>query len=75
MKKIVAGIFLTAFMAVFLLPLRGGVAAAEDFEGIIEPNELVKLSSQLPGIIEEIMVERGDVIKKDQVVARLKGRY
>jgi membrane fusion protein, multidrug efflux system len=47
-------------------------ASAEDFEGLIYPSEVVKVSSQVPGIIEEIMVERGDQVKKGQVLARLK---
>jgi RND family efflux transporter MFP subunit len=46
-------------------------AATEDFEGLIYPSEVVKLSSQVPGIIEEILVERGDVVTKGQVLARL----
>jgi membrane fusion protein, multidrug efflux system len=48
------------------------VASAEDFEGLIYPSEVVKVSSQVPGIIEEIMVERGDHVRKGQVLARLK---
>lgn len=41
------------------------------FEGLLEPNEVVDFSSQLPGIIETIHVERGDMVKKGQVVAEL----
>lgn len=48
------------------------VAAAEDFEGLVYPSEVVKVSSQVPGILEEITVERGDLVKKGQVLARLK---
>lgn len=51
------------------VPLR---VAAEDFEGFIYPSEVVKVSSQVPGIIEEIPVERGDQVKKGQVLVRLK---
>lgn len=48
------------------------VAAAEDYEGLIYPSEVVKVSSQVPGIIEEVAVERGDQVKKGQILARLK---
>ena len=41
-------------------------------EGLIEPSELVDFSSQVPGIIEELTVERGDLVKQGQVLARLK---
>lgn len=40
-------------------------------EGLLEPNEVVEFSSQSPGIIENIHVERGDMVKKGQVVAEL----
>lgn len=50
----------------------GTARATDDFEGLIYPSEIVKLSSQTPGIIEEIPVERGDVVKKGEVLARLK---
>lgn len=45
---------------------------AEDFEGLIYPSEVVKVSSQVPGILETVAVERGDLVKKGQVLARLK---
>ena len=41
------------------------------FEGLIEPSEVVEVSSQVPGILDEITVERGDRIKTGQVIARL----
>ncbi len=34
------------------------------FEGLIEPKEIVDFSSQVPGIIKDITVERGDWVKK-----------
>ena len=39
---------------------------------LLEPNEEVKLSSQVPGILDRILVERGDSVKAGQVVAKLK---
>ena len=42
------------------------------FEGLIEPKEQVDFSSSIPGILEEVAVERGDWVKSGQVLARLK---
>lgn len=39
-------------------------------EGMIEPNELVAFSSQVPGIIERINVDRGDYVTKGQVLTQ-----
>jgi len=75
--RVKATMVMVRFLAMVLAGLAllcNGVAcwAAEDFEGLIYPSEVVKLSSQSPGIIEEITVERGDVVKKGEVLARLK---
>ncbi|MBN1276982.1 MAG: efflux RND transporter periplasmic adaptor subunit [Deltaproteobacteria bacterium] len=41
------------------------------FEGIIEPSELVKVSSSVEGILEEVFFDRGETVKKDQIIAFL----
>lgn len=41
-------------------------------EGLLEPNEVVDFSSQVPGILEQLHVERGEGVKKGQIIARLK---
>lgn len=46
--------------------------AADESEGMIYPNEIVKVSSQVSGILEEVLVERGDIVTNGQVLARLK---
>ena len=61
---------LFVILAALLLPSVNSFA--EEFEGLIYPSEVVKLSSQAPGVIEEITVERGDIVKKGQMLARLK---
>jgi len=51
-----------------------GLAApvlANSFECIIEPHVEVGLSSAVPGIVEAVEVERGDEVKKGQVLVRL----
>jgi membrane fusion protein (multidrug efflux system) len=53
-----------------------GVVAAseqyEDLDGLVEPSEVVEIGSQVPGILEQVLLERGDRVEKDQVLARLK---
>jgi RND family efflux transporter MFP subunit len=68
-RTIIFGLF---FPAVLLVSSTLVLAASEDFEGLIYPSEVVKVSSQVPGILEEVAVERGDLVKKGQVLARLK---
>ena len=49
-------------------------AGAADYSGydcLIEPNAVVDLTTREDGVIEEIAVGRGDIIKKGQVLARL----
>jgi RND family efflux transporter MFP subunit len=41
------------------------------FDGLIEPSEVAKVSSQISGILDKIIVERGDRVKKGQVIALL----
>jgi membrane fusion protein, multidrug efflux system len=56
-----------------LLCLGAGKAPTSDFmEGMIEPFLEVKIASQVQGIVEEVPVERGDLVKKGQIVARLR---
>ncbi len=48
------------------------VAELPPLEGLIEPNELVEFSSQVPGILEQVSVERGTLVHQGQVLAQLK---
>lgn len=45
--------------------------AADSFDCVIEPQQTVKLSSAVAGVIAEVLVDRGDFVRKGQVVARL----
>ena len=59
-------------LVVFLgLVAASPILAAERFEGLVEPYLEVKISSGVPGILDEVLVQRGDFVKKDQVLARL----
>lgn len=65
-------ILLMVFSGFLLMAAPAVMAAVEDFEGLIYPSEVVKVSSQVPGILETVTVERGDLVKKGQVLASLK---
>lgn len=41
------------------------------FEGLIEPSMIVNVGSQVFGTLENVPVDRGDWVEKDQVIARL----
>ena len=43
----------------------------KSFDCVIEPSMVVELSSRVDGIIETVLVERGDMIEPDTVVAKL----
>lgn len=65
--RIIGGLLLICFA----LTVPGGEARGEDFDGMIEPYEIVKVSSQVPGILEKV-VERGQIVRKGDVVAQLR---
>jgi len=46
-------------------------AKAVEFDGLIEPHVIVKVGSGSPGILETVDVDRGDFVKKGQVLATL----
>ena len=43
----------------------------DELECLLEPNMAASLGTQVPGIIAEVLVDRGDVVSAGQVVARL----
>lgn len=63
--------FAVVLSALFCLGAAKG-PPSEYMEGMIEPSLEVKIASQVPGILEEVSVERGDLVKKGQIVARLR---
>jgi membrane fusion protein, multidrug efflux system len=73
MKKLFRSLF---YLAAFIFgALCAGVTnghSSDFMEGMIEPFLEVKISSQVPGILDELLVERGDLVKKGQVVAKLR---
>ena len=59
-------------MAVSLLALSGKGFAATSLGCLIEPDQVANVGSQVIGVTEAIMVERGDFVRKGQVLATLK---
>lgn len=45
---------------------------AQEFECLLEPHEVVNVSSPVAGLLAAVDVERGDQVSKGQVIARLK---
>lgn len=46
-------------------------AGPDEFDCVVEPGMVVELGSQVDGIIESMLVDRGDRVEANQVVARL----
>lgn len=67
MKVIVTSLWLWVVLATTVV-----AAELPPLEGLVEPNDLVEFSSQVPGILETVVVERGARVHKGQVLAQLK---
>jgi len=63
---------LTSVLLMLVLVCPVGAIELPPLEGLIEPHERVEFSSQVPGILEQVAVERGSHVQCGQVVARLK---
>ncbi len=60
---------LVAFIWVIATPALP--AGLNEFDCVVEPGMVVELSSRVDGIIESMLIERGDRVEMDQVVAKL----
>ncbi len=72
MNRKFAKILVAVSLSGLLAPLTALGNPPEKLEGLLEPNEKVAVSSQTPGILDEVLVERGDTVEPGQVLARLK---
>lgn len=66
---LLAGLLASPAMAEDVSPALN--AAARNASCLIEANRIIKLSSQVQGVLAEVSVRRGDRVRKDQVVASL----
>lgn len=71
MRKDVSLLPLIIVLAVFA-PQSATAQRAVSHEGMIEPYVTVNVASQVSGILEEMMVKRGDIVAKGQVLATLR---
>ncbi len=52
-------------------PAAGEDKPAPEFACLIQPKQVLKLGTSVPGLISEVLVDRGAIVKKGDVVARL----
>ena len=63
---------LNRLFAIHLLMFSAALSAAEDgLDCLMEPSEVVEISSPVQGVLDSVMVERGESVKTGQVVAKL----
>ena len=61
-------------LAILGVTVARGDLQAQDFSGyscMIEPHSVTELSTREEGVLEEVLVRRGDIVRKGQVVAKL----
>lgn len=61
----------TAWVALALVAVSTGSARANPYECLIEPNQTVDLRSSAEGVIEKVLVKRGDRVRAGQVLVLL----
>jgi len=61
----------SAFCLVPATQVYAGLEAEQLFDCVIEPHALIKLGSPVAGVIDEVMVDRSDLVKENQVVVSL----
>ncbi|MEE9335014.1 MAG: efflux RND transporter periplasmic adaptor subunit [Granulosicoccaceae bacterium] len=64
-------------LSVFMVALLGvnnnlALADTESHECLIEPMVVAQVGSQTQGVVDELLVDRGETVKKGQAIARLK---
>ena len=67
MKYLMTGWWLSLFLVTTVI-----AAELPPLEGLVEPNDLVEFSSHVPGILEQVTVDRGARVHRGQVLAQLK---
>jgi RND family efflux transporter MFP subunit len=71
--KLVSGVVFGVIFNLLMIAVQAVLAGAEPIvlDGLIEPSMVVNVGSSVPGILESVDIERGDMVKKGQVLARL----
>ena len=58
-------------IALFVASINCSFAQNRTFDCILEPRLKIKLATPVSGVLKNVLVDRGDLIRKDQVVAQL----
>lgn len=66
-----AALYGAVITALLVGALGGGAAAAAEFDCVMDPRQVVEVRSSVEGVIEKIAVDRGDFVKKGQVLVTL----
>lgn len=74
MKLKLVGLFI-AMIAFYYAVLPLPTIYAEELDCLLEPYDVVDISSPVEGVLERVMVDRGDRIEKGQVIARLESSF
>jgi RND family efflux transporter MFP subunit len=59
------------FIASGLIDARNAGAEEQSFDCVIDPSRVVKIASPAAGLLAEVAVDRGDKVRRGQVLARL----
>ena len=59
------------YVIVLMLGLCSGITRAEPLSCLIQPYQEAEIGSQVIGVLERVLVERGDFVKKGQPIAEL----
>ncbi|HKZ16194.1 MAG TPA: biotin/lipoyl-binding protein, partial [Geobacteraceae bacterium] len=72
MKFRLAVVYGALFLSV-LAPRAAGAGETLDImqDCMIQPSSVVNVGSEVTGIIEELLVDRGDYVKKGQIIVKL----
>lgn len=63
---------LNSLIAICTLMFSSALRADEDgLDCVMEPSDVVEISSPVQGLLESVVVDRGSIVKKGQVVAKL----
>lgn len=62
---------LCALLTATASPFASGSAELPLLDCVIEPHTVIELNSRVDGILEELLVERGDTVEPEQVIAKL----
>ena len=67
----VCRVFFILFALPIIVPTICADAETLELDGVIEPHLVVKIGSPVPGVLEKVSVDRGELVEKNQIIATL----